>query len=100
MESFNEFLNSEQIIYHKNNISDFNILFSNSELEVIYNNIDKTDYSVMARPRWLDLNDILDKIINVKRKHQYMTLNKISIKTIHETFPPINDYVFYYKIKN
>ena len=99
MESFNDFLNSEQINYHKNNIYDFNILISESELEVIFNCIDKTDYSVMAQPRWLDLDNIIDKIINVKRKHMNMILTKISIKNIHETFPPINDYIYSYEIK-
>jgi hypothetical protein len=100
MESFDDFLNSDQINYHKNLIPNFNDLITKSELKAIYDGLDKTDYSVMAKPRWLDLDDILERIIDVKSTHKNMILNKISIKMIHERFPPINDYEFFYEIKN
>lgn len=99
MESFNDFLNSEQIIYYKKTIPNFDNFITNSELKAIYDNIDKTDYSVMAKSRWLDLDYIIERIITVKMSHD-MILNKIKLKVIHETFPPKNDYDFFYELRN
>jgi hypothetical protein len=90
---FNEFINSEDLeLYKNNNIDNFTKYVTPRDLELIYDGIDKTDYTYMGVSRWMDLEYILDKLINKKINNPNLELNKVKIIQILETFPPQNKY--------
>jgi hypothetical protein len=96
MDKFEDFINSDDIIEYKSNNKEFDTLFSVDELQIIFNAIDKTDFSQMAVPRWLDLKPILDQIVKTKDVHANASLTKLTLSCIHETWPPQNKYYYYY----
>ena len=86
---FDEFLNSEDLeLYKNNNLENFTKYVTPRDLEIIFETIDKTDYTYMGVSRWLNLDNILDKLINKKINNPNLELSKLSIILIHETFPP------------
>jgi hypothetical protein len=98
METFNDFLNCEQLITFKKLNNNFDNLISINELKIIFDNMEKTDYTQTGRDRWLDLNYLLSKIINKKNteisNNKKITLTNLCIDYVIETFPPRNVYNF------
>jgi hypothetical protein len=100
MDNFEDFLNSEEMKQYKDSHLDFEKLFSIQELEIIFNSIDKTDYSHMGIGRWFDLHVILDQIYKNKLLHTNVILSKMIHNVIHETWPPHNKYYYHYIVDN
>ena len=95
---FNEFINSEDLeIYKNNNIDNFTKYVTHRDLEIIFDGIDKTDYTYMGVSRWMYLEYILDKLINRKIQNPNLQLTKISIISTHEMFPPHIKYYLVFK---
>ena len=97
MDTFYEFKNSEQIKEYKINITDFDKLISDRELLKIYEGIDKTDFTYMGEKRWFDLDKIMNKILEIKINKNnlfVLSLHKLQIISIQETWPPINKYKY------
>ena len=96
MDKFEDFINSDDIKEYKSNNKEFDSLFSVDELQIIFNVMDKTDYTQMARDRWLDLKSILNQILETKLVHKNASLTKMTLSRIHETWPPQNKYIYNY----
>jgi hypothetical protein len=97
MNTFYEFKNSEQIKEYKINITDFDKLISDRELLKIYEGIDKTDFTYMGEKRWFDLDKIVKKILEIKLNKTnlfVLSLHKLEIISIQETWPPVNKYKY------
>ncbi len=90
---FNEFITSEDLeIYKNNNIENYTKYVTHNDLELIYDGIDKTDYTQMGMSRWMDLSQILNKSINRKIENPNIELKSVKIIQILESFPPKNKY--------
>ena len=86
---FNQFINSEDLERYKyKNVENYKIYVTHRDLEIIFETIDKTDYTHMGCDRWINLDNILDSLINKKIENPKLELDKLSIISIHETFPP------------
>jgi hypothetical protein len=86
---FNEFINSEDLeTYKNNNFEKYTNYVTDSDLKIIFENIDKTDYTYMGCSRWMNLDNILDTLINKKINNPNIELSKLGIISMHETFPP------------
>lgn len=96
MDKFEDFINCDQIIKYKKKIRNFDEMFSIDELQIIFNAMDKTDYSQMGRNRWLDLESLLNLILKTKNVHNLAILTKLTLSGARETFPPQNIYNFDY----
>lgn len=100
MDKFEDFLNSDEIKNYRESYNDsyidFNKIFSINELEIIFNSIDKTDFTHMGVSRWFDLNSILEQITNTKKLHTKAILSKMTHSVVHETWPPCNKYYYHY----
>jgi len=96
MDKFEDFINSNEIIEYKESNEDFDKMFSEDELQIIFNVMDKTDYTQMGTDRWLDLKAILDQIYKNKIVHKNAVLCKMTLSCTHETWPPQNKYYYYY----
>jgi hypothetical protein len=85
---FNEFITSEQLeIYKNKNLDKYTKYIKQTDLEKIFETIDKTDYTFMSCDRWINLEFILDSLIN-KKEDNDLELDKLIITSMHETFPP------------
>jgi hypothetical protein len=90
---FNEFITSEDLEkYKNNNLENYTNYVTHRDLELIFDGIDKTDYTTMGCLRWKDLSHLLDKLINRKIENPLLKLEKVKIIRILETFPPQNQY--------
>ncbi len=86
---FYEFINSEDLeLYKNNNIDNYKKYVTKRDLEIIFETIDKTDYTYMGVSRWMNLDTILDSLISRRIENPNIEFNKLSIISIHETFPP------------
>jgi hypothetical protein len=87
---FNEFINSEDLeLYKNNNIDNFTKYVTPRDLELIYDGIDKTDYTYMGVSRWMDLEYILDKLISKKMNNPRLIKLQGHWYVVDGTVPPI-----------
>jgi hypothetical protein len=104
MDTFDDFINSNEIKEYNNELKYFDTtidtVFSINELRIIFNAIDKTDYTHMALPRWFELQSILEQITKTKILHSNAVLSKMTLRVIHETWPPQNRYIYHYDYQN
>jgi hypothetical protein len=69
------------------NIDGFNLL-SEDELSVIAKNMNKTDYRKYGAPRWLDLENIIKTVVEMKKSYPNFTLTNLDIGGQIDTLPP------------
>jgi hypothetical protein len=69
------------------NIDGFNLL-SEDELSVIAKNMNKTDYRKYGAPRWLDLENIIKTVVEMKNSYPKFTLTNLDIGGQIDTLPP------------
>ncbi len=70
------------------NIDGFNLL-TEDELSVIAKNMNKTDYRKYGQyPRWLDLENIIKTVIDLKNSYPKFTLTNLDIGGQIDTLPP------------
>ena len=69
------------------NIVGFNLL-TEDELSVIAKNMNKTDYRKYGAPRWLDLENIIKTVIEMKNSYPKFTLTNLDIGGQIDTLPP------------
>ena len=100
MDTFNDFLNSEDMIYIRTKYNVLDQLLSLEEFQVIFDGIEKTDYRQYGLTRWRDLETIIDNIMKRKRQHKICKLKKIVLGYSLERFPPINNYLYHYDINH
>jgi hypothetical protein len=95
---FDEFLNSEDLkIYKNKNLENYTKYVTDRDLEIIFETIDKTDYTHMGCDRWINLDNILNILINKRIENPNLELNELNIISIHETFPPQIKYQLVFK---
>ena len=87
METFVDFLEDPQLKDFISKNKEFYKYISEIELRMIFDAMDKTDYTCTGVDRWLDLEQILNKIIGNTN-----TLKSIKLVSQKETFPPQNLY--------
>ena len=89
MESFSDFIKDPQLQQYISLHANFYEHISEKDLNIVFNAIDKTDYTCTGANRWLDLEYILDQLMETSKK-------VVSIKLVsqQETFPPRNLYKF------
>ena len=111
MDTFEDFLNSEDMNYlrtkykdkDKNKGKDLDLdldldqLISIGEFQAIFNGIEKTDYTQYGLSRWRDLEQIINDIIERKKEHKICKLKKLFIEYSLETFIPYNKYCYQYE---
>jgi hypothetical protein len=100
MDTFEDFLNSEDMNYLRTKYNDLDKLFCLEEFQVIFNGIETTDYRQCGLTRWRDLETIIDNIIKRKREHSICKLKKVILGYSLDRFPPINNYVYHYDINH
>ncbi len=98
MDQFYDFINSDDMIAMKNKYSEFDKFFNMAELEIIFEGIEKTDFTYCCENRWRDLEMIIDNIIERKKKYKDCKLKKIVLASCHEKWPPVNNYVYHYDV--
>jgi hypothetical protein len=70
------------------NIDGFNLL-SEDELSVIAKNMNKTDYRKYGQyPRWLDLENIIKTVVEMKKRYPKFTLTNLDIGGQIDVLPP------------
>jgi hypothetical protein len=70
------------------NIDGFNLL-SEDELSVIAKNMNKTDYRKYGQyPRWLDLENIIETVVEMKKRYPKFTLTNLDIGGQIDVLPP------------
>jgi hypothetical protein len=67
---------------------------SETELEIIFTGMDRTDYTSMGYPRYKDLEMIKKQVLNLKIRNGNKTLTEMSVSSTEEKFPP-NTYYRY-----
>lgn len=91
------FIETENIFNSVNNIVGFDTLLS-SELLVISNGMDKTDYRRYGNfPRWNDLERLVKEVIEFKKKYPGWILEHLKNGGQLDTLPPRISYKFEYK---
>ena len=73
--------------------ADFHLI-SVDEQTIISNNIDKTDYTRFGRARYIDLEDVIDTILTIKRTNPTWELRDIQNTGHLDKMPPYNIYEF------
>jgi hypothetical protein len=95
---FEDFINSEDLeIYKNKNLEKYTKYVTSRDLEIIFETIDKTDYTHMGCDRWLNLDNILNTLINKRIENPNIEFIKLSIISIHEMFPPQIKYYLLFK---
>ena len=92
METFQDFLNSHELLEIKEKHFNFDNYISHYELEAIFKGIDKTDFSSCGVSRWNDLDKIVCTICSKKKYFSEYKLKKIILIHQEETWPPVNYY--------
>lgn len=69
------------------NIDGFNLL-SEDELSIIAKNMNKTDYRKYGVPRWMDLENIIKTVVEMKNSYPKFTLTNLDIGGQIDTMPP------------
>lgn len=74
-------------------------MLSESEMNIIMENMDKTDYTVYGDyPRWMDLERICKEVIEMKANYKTWALEKMCVFKRSGAIPP---YTYYrYEFKN
>jgi hypothetical protein len=98
MDEFYDFIKSDDMNLMKNKHSDFDKFFSMDELQIIFEGIEKTDFTSCGETRWRDLEMIIDNIIERKKKYKECKIKKLVLASSHERWPPINNYVYHYDV--
>jgi hypothetical protein len=75
------------------NIDGYNLLNEN-ELIAITSNIDKTDYTRHNVPRWLDLEKIIKRTIQIKKYYPEWTLVSVDVAGQRDCIPPEREYSY------
>jgi hypothetical protein len=75
------------------NIDGYNLLNEN-ELIAITSNIDKTDYTIHNVPRWLDLEKIIKRTIQIKKYYPEWTLVSVDVAGQRDCIPPERGYSY------
>lgn len=75
--------------------ADFHLI-SVDEQTIISNNIDKTDYTRYGRPRYIDLEDVINIILKIKRMNPTWKLRGMGMRNTGQMdcMPPQNMYEF------
>ena len=78
---------------------DANNLLSNDEIQIIYQGMDKTDYSDVGITSWLDVDKLVNRIITIKNKYPFMnfTLFNVKLSSSEDRYPPNNYYSLTFK---
>ena len=92
METFQDFLNSQELLEIKEKYLDFDKFIGLNELEIIFKGIDKTDFSSLGVARWKDLEEIINNIYNNKSLNKNNILKRVYLFQQLELWPPINYY--------
>lgn len=73
---------------------DTNNLLSNDEIKIIYQGMDKSDYSNIGITSWLDVDKLVNRIITIKNKYPIMnfTLFYVKLTSSEDRYPPNNYY--------
>ena len=100
MDTFDDFLNSEDMVYIRTKYKDLDLdqLFSLEEFQAIFDGIEKTDYVQYGSSRWRDLETIINTIIQSKQKYFICKIKKLVLGYSVDMFPPINKYAYHYDI--
>jgi hypothetical protein len=93
METFQDFLNSDEILEVKKKYLDLDNFIGLNELEIIFKGIDKSDFSSSGVSRWRDLEKIINSVY-LNKKHNNNKLKRIYIYKQLELWPPINYYCY------
>lgn len=97
METFEDFLNSEELSKLKEKYSDFDNYISQDELEMIFQGMDRTDFTQAGVSRWRDLDKIVHTVFSKKKYSPNYKLKKIVLVEQQEIWPPINYYHYDFK---
>lgn len=90
---FNEFIKSHDLISYINEHKDLYMKYiTHNDLILIFEGMDKTDYTQCGCKRWLNLEYLLNEVINRKKENSSLELKSVKIVKILETFPPQNKY--------
>lgn len=82
------------------NIENFDLL-NEEELKIITSKMDKTDYRKLGDyPRWLDLENIIKYVIDIKQKYTKWTLTNLSKVGHFDRLPPKTFYNYEFKDEN
>ena len=71
---------------------------TDSEIKLIYDAMDKNDYTEMGRDRFMDYNRMVDKVHGLKKENGNKTLTSVKLIIVKESYPPQN--VYEYKFLN
>lgn len=83
-----------------NEIEEFSLLNDN-EINIVTNKMDKMDYRQFGSyPRWIDLERLIKKVIEIKKNYPDWTLVNLSKKYQNDTLPPQTFYQYEFKDKN
>ena len=66
--------------------------FNKSEIQIIYNAMDKTDYSAIVQQRYMDYDRIKNEIIKIRNQNQHLSGMRIS--HVLESYPPQTFYKY------
>ena len=89
------------IKYIRNTDIDIENIISDIDIEIIYEGMDKIDYRIdygygygYGYDRWLDLNKLITRIINLKNKYRdlNLVLKKVRKLICEDRLPPTNNY--------
>lgn len=93
-----EELNLPKLIEEVKKIDTENLL-SEDEIKKIYQGMDKTDYSVIKKKSWLDIDKLVNSIIINKKKYQLLNFVLVEVKLTmsEDRYPPNNYYSLKFK---
>ena len=63
-------------------------LLSEEELSIIAKNMNKTDYRKYGATRWLDLENIIKTVVEMKNRYPKFTLTNLNIGGQIDSVPP------------
>ena len=69
-------------------------MISEEEMKIIFDNMDKSDYTSMGRERYMDLKEIKMKVIMDKLYNKDRKLSGLKLTDSLETYPPQNSYEY------
>jgi hypothetical protein len=92
MDTFEDFLKSDELKELKIKYSDFDKNISYDEINIIFQGIDKTDFTYCGVSRWRDLDEIISIVYNSKENDSSKKLKKVLLVRQIELWPPINYY--------
>ena len=79
---------SKTMIGEKEKNIDGFYLLSEDELSIIAKNMNKTDYRKYGATRWLDLENIIKTVVEMKKRYPKFTLTNLDIGGQIDSLPP------------